>query len=129
MLLVLSIFSLYSTLKIFIYERKDEFFLLHVLGLSIRKIRNIIILLGSYIAIVSVLISIIISYVLIIAQNKYHLFQFPSKMVFQLQYVNAELNFMLFTKYAVLVLLLSVFISYYLYNKFSSSIKKNIYVY
>lgn len=118
-LLLLSVYSLSSLIYNFLVQKKEDLKLLQILGYSYYDLRKIIVLINLYISTISIFLGIIISSLFIYLQNKLFLIKLPSEKIFQLSDIPAHFNIVYFIKYPIFILVFTIIVSIYIFNKYS----------
>ena len=116
-LMFLSIYSLSSLIFNLLIDKRDDFKMLYLMGYSVSSLRYIILSISLYISIISVFFGVLISILCITFQNKFKIITLPSEKIFQLTFLPAHFDIIYFIKYPIFLLLFTVFISWYVFNK------------
>ena len=119
-LLFLSTYSLSLLVYNFINIKNKDIKLLYILGYSFSSMRKIMILINLYVSFISILIGLSFSFLFITLQNKFQLISLPSEKIFQLSYIPAHVDIIYFIKYPIFILLFTITISVYFFNKLST---------
>ena len=119
-LLLLSTYSLSLLIYNFINIKNRDIKLLYILGYSFSSMRKIVILINIYVSFIAILIGVSFSFLFITLQNKFQLISLPSDKIFQLSYIPAHVDVIYFIKYPIFILLFTIIISVYIFNKLST---------
>ena len=119
-LLFLSTYSLSLLIYNFINIKNRDIKLLYILGYSFSSMRKIVILINIYVSFIAILIGVSFSFLFITLQNKFQLISLPSDKIFQLSYIPAHVDVIYFIKYPIFILLFTIIISIYIFNKLST---------
>tara|TARA_Y100001970_G_scaffold88711_1_gene111989 strand:+ start:1653 stop:2849 length:1197 start_codon:yes stop_codon:yes gene_type:complete len=116
-LMFLSVYSLSSLIFNLLIDKKDDLKILYLMGYSVNSLRYIILSISLYISMISVFVGVLISILCIFFQNNFQIISLPSEKIFQLTFLPAHFNIVYFIKYPIFLLLFTVFISWYVFNK------------
>lgn len=119
-LLFLSTYSLSLLIYNFINIKNRDIKLLYILGYSFSSMRKIVILINIYVSFIAIIIGVSFSFLFITLQNKFQLISLPSEKIFQLSYIPAHVDVIYFIKYPIFILLFTIIISVYIFNKLST---------
>ena len=115
--LFLSIYSLSALIYNFIIDKRRDFKILHILGCSHKKLKKIMIFLTFYISLIGIFFGLLSSILFIYFQNKFEIISLPSKKIFQISILTADFNLFHFILYPILILILSILVTIYVFNK------------
>ena len=116
-LMFLSVYSLSSLIFNLLIDKRDDFKMLYLMGYSVSSLRYIILSISLYISVISVFFGVLISILCITFQNKFKIITLPSEKIFQLTFLPAHFDIIYFIKYPIFLLLFTLFISWYVFNK------------
>ena len=116
-LMFLSVYSLSSLIFNLLVEKKEDLRILYLMGYGIKKIRIIILSISLYISIISIFIGIFSSLFFMYIQNQFKIINLPSEKIFQLTFLPAHFDIFYFIKYPLFLILFTIFISLYVFNK------------
>ena len=116
-LMFLSVYSLSSLIFNFLIEKKEDLKILHLMGYAKKHLRYIAVSISLYISIISIFIGISISLLVIYLQNQFKIINLPSEKIFQLTFLPAHFDIFYFIKYPIFLILFTVIISLYIFNK------------
>lgn len=119
LILFVSIFQLYFSLKLLFFHYKTSWALLKVFGLFAKDIKVIFNLFCFYIFFLSSISGFLLSTIFIKIQNKYHFFPFPSELE-HFNYINYRVPFLEF----LLIFIFLIFISFLIGNLIGKQAKK-----
>ena len=124
-LLFLSCYTLTSLIYNFILDKKDDFKILHILGFSYTNLRRLMIFLTLYISVIGIIIGSFLSLLFIYLQNNFEIITLPSRKIFQISILTANIDLYYFIIYPILILFLSFLLTYYFFNKNLGIIKND----
>ena len=124
-LLFLSCYTLTSLTYNFILDKKDDFKILHILGFSYTNLRRLMIFLTLYISVIGIIIGSFLSLLFIYLQNNFEIITLPSRKIFQISILTANIDLYYFIIYPILILFLSFLLTYYFFNKNLGIIKND----
>ena len=116
-LMFLSVYSLSSLIFNFLIEKRKDLKILYLMGYSKKNLRYITISISLYISIISIFIGILISSLVIYLQNQFQIINLPSEKIFQLTFLPAHFDIFYFIKYPIFLILFTILISLYVFNK------------
>ena len=116
-LMFLSVYSLSSLIFNLLIEKKEDLRILYLMGYGIKKIRIIILSISLYISIISIFIGIFSSLFFMYIQNQFKIINLPSERIFQLNFLPAHFDVIYFIKYPIFLILFTILISLYVFNK------------
>ena len=116
-LMFLSVYSLSSLIFNFLIEKKEDLKILHLMGYAKKHLRYIAVSISLYISIISIFIGVSISLLAIYLQNQFKIINLPSEKIFQLTFLPAHFDIFYFIKYPIFLLLFTIIISLYIFNK------------
>ena len=116
-LMFLSIYSLSSLIFNFLIEKKEDLRILYLMGCEKNKLRYILISISLYVSVIAILIGSFFSCLIIFLQNKFQIINLPSDKIFQLTFLPAHFNIIYFIKYPIFLILFTILISLYIFNK------------
>ena len=116
-LMFLSVYSLSSLIFNFLIEKKEDLKILHLMGYAKKHLRYIAISISLYISIISIFIGVSISLLAIYLQNQFKIINLPSEKIFQLTFLPAHFDVFYFIKYPIFLILFTIIISLYIFNK------------
>ena len=116
-LMFLSVYSLSSLIFNFLIEKKEDLKILHLMGYAKKHLRYIAVSISLYISIISIFIGVSFSLLAIYLQNQFKIINLPSEKIFQLTFLPAHFDIFYFIKYPIFLLLFTIIISLYIFNK------------
>ena len=116
-LMFLSVYSLSSLIFNFLIEKKEDLKILYLMGCAKKHLRYIAVSISLYISIISIFIGVSISLLAIYLQNHFKIIKLPSEKIFQLTFLPAYFDIFYFIKYPIFLLLFTIIISLYVFNK------------
>ena len=116
-LMFLSVYSLSSLIFNLLIEKKEDLRILYLMGYGIKKIRIIVLSITLYISIISIFIGIFVSSFFMYIQNQFKIINLPSERIFQLTFLPAYFDIVYFIKYPIFLILFTIIISLYVFNK------------
>ena len=116
-LMFLSVYSLSSLIFNFLIQKKEDLKMLFLMGYSKKNLQYIAISITLYISMVSIFIGVSISSLVIYLQNKFKIINLPSEKIFQLNFLPANFDIIYFIKYPTFLLLFTIIISLYVFNR------------
>ena len=116
-LMFLSVYSLSSLIFNFLIEKKEDLKILYLMGCAKNHLRYIAVSISLYISIISIFIGVSISLLAIYLQNHFKIIKLPSEKIFQLTFLPAYFDIFYFIKYPIFLLLFTIIISLYVFNK------------
>ena len=116
-LMFLSVYSLSSLIFNFLIEKKEDLKILYLMGYEKKRLRYIAVSISLYISIISILIGNLISLLVIFLQNNFQIINLPSEKIFQLTFLPAYFDIFYFIKYPIFLILFTVIISLYVFNR------------
>jgi ABC-type lipoprotein release transport system permease subunit len=116
-LMLLSVYSLSSLIFNFLITKKEDLKTLYLMGCSNAILRYIILSISLYVSMISIFLGILISSLFIYLQNNFQIINLPSEKIFQLTVLPAYFDVLYFVKYPIFLILFTVFISLYVFNK------------
>ena len=105
-LLFLSCYTLTSLTYNFILDKKDDFKILHILGFSYTNLRRLMIFLTLYTSVIGIIIGSFLSVLFIYLQNNFEIITLPSRKIFQISILTANIDLYYFIIYPILILFL-----------------------
>jgi len=87
------------------------------MGYAKKNLRYIAISIALYVSFISILIGSLISLLTIYIQNNFKIINLPSERIFQLSFLPAHFDIFYFIKYPLFLILFTVIISLYVFNK------------
>ena len=87
------------------------------MGYAKKHLRYIAVSISLYISIISIFIGVSISLLAIYLQNQFKIINLPSEKIFQLTFLPAHFDIFYFIKYPIFLLLFTIIISLYIFNK------------
>ncbi len=116
-LMFLSVYSLSSLIFNFLIEKKEDLKILHLMGYAKKHLRYIAVSISLYISIISIFIGVSFSLLAIYLQNQFKIINLPSEKIFQLTFLPAHFDVFYFIKYPIFLILFTIIISLYIFNK------------
>ena len=116
-LMFLSVYSLSSLIFNILIEKREDLKILYLMGYAKKNLRYIAISIALYVSFISILIGSLISLLTIYIQNNFKIINLPSERIFQLSFLPAHFDIFYFIKYPLFLILFTVIISLYVFNK------------
>ena len=116
-LMFLSVYSLSSLIFNFLIEKKEDLKILYLMGYAKKHLRYIAVSISLYISIISIFIGVSFSLLAIYLQNQFKIINLPSEKIFQLTFLPAHFDVFYFIKYPIFLILFTIIISLYIFNK------------
>ena len=116
-LMFLSVYSLSSLIFNFLIEKKEDLKILFLMGYAKKNLKYIVVSISLYVSIISILIGVLFSSLLIYLQNKFQIINLPSEKIFQLTFLPAHFDIIYFIKYPIFLILFTILISLYVFNR------------
>ena len=114
--------------RVFAYffdKQKNDLKILYILGCSYNDLRILMIILSAYISLIGIFLGSVIAVLCIYIQNNFEIISLPSKKIFQISILKADINFQYFIFYPILILIFSSLLSFYIFNKNIGQIKND----
>ena len=116
-LMFLSVYSLSSLIFNILIEKKEDLKILYLMGYAKNNLRYIAISIALYVSFISIFIGSLLSLLAIYIQNNFKIINLPSEKIFQLSFLPAHFDVFYFIKYPLFLVLFTIFISLYVFNK------------
>ena len=87
------------------------------MGYAKKNLKYIVVSISLYVSIISILIGVSFSSLIIYFQNKFQIINLPSEKIFQLTFLPAHFDVMYFIKYPIFLILFTILISLYVFNR------------
>ena len=116
-LMFLSVYSLSSLIFNILIEKREDLKILYLMGYAKKNLRYIAISIALYVSFISIFIGSLLSLLTIYIQNNFKIINLPSEKIFQLSFLPAHFDIFYFIKYPLFLILFTIFISSYVFNK------------
>ena len=116
-LMFLSVYSLSSLIFNILIEKREDLKILYLMGYAKKNLRYIAISIALYVSFISIFIGSLLSLLTIYIQNNFKIINLPSEKIFQLSFLPAHFDIFYFIKYPLFLILFTIIISLYIFNK------------
>ena len=116
-LMFLSVYSLSSLIFNILIEKREDLKILYLMGYAKKNLRYIAVSIALYVSFISIFIGSLLSLLAIYIQNNFKIINLPSERIFQLSFLPAHFDAFYFIKYPLFLILFTIFISLYVFNK------------